>query len=343
MIKSVLHRLCSLSGVSGCEDEVGEYIVSELKGVAEVKIDNLGNIIAFKKGKQRSLRKVLFSAHMDEVGLIITKINDDGYLRFSTIGGIDTRVLISARVKVGKNKVNGIIGIKAVHLLSKEEKTTVPKLSSLYIDIGAKNKDDALKYINEGDIAEFDSDFVEFGDNYIKSKAIDDRFGCLALIELCKKELLYDTYFAFTVSEEIGLRGAFACAYEIKPEIVVVVEATTAVDLADIKGENKVCSLNCGAVIPFMDKQTIYDKKLFKFATELANEKQIKWQTKTKIAGGNDAGAFQRSLAGIRVLSVCVPCRYLHTPSCVINFYDCEHTEKLLFELIQKLGGESNV
>jgi endoglucanase len=343
MVKSILHKLCSLSGVSGNEAEIREYIFNEIRGFCDAKVDSLGNILAFKKGKEPAHRKVLFAAHMDEVGLIVTKINEEGYLKFDTVGGIDTRILLGKRVKVGKSKLSGVIGACPVHLLSKEERQKASEISNLYIDIGAKDKEDALIFVNEGDIAEFDSDFVEFGDELIKCKAIDDRLGCLFLMDLIKSELAFDTYFAFTVQEEVGLRGAFTAAYELKPDIVVVCEATTAADFGGLSGADMVCKLDEGAVISFMDSQTLYDRKLYAFATKTASETGIKWQTKTKIAGGNDAGAFQRSLAGIRVLAISVPCRYLHSPSCVISAKDCEETEKLIRLLCEKLGGEENV
>jgi putative aminopeptidase FrvX len=343
MVKSILHQLCSLSGVSGSENEIREYILNEIRGFCDAKVDSLGNILVFKKGKEPAHRKVLFAAHMDEVGLIVTKINEEGYLKFDTVGGIDARILLGKRVKVGKSKITGVIGACPIHLLNKEEREKASKISSLTIDIGALNKEDALKIVKEGDIATFDSDFVEFGEDFIKCKAIDDRLGCLFLMDLIKSELKFDTYFAFTAQEEVGLRGAFTAAYELKPDIVVVAEATTAADFGDITGADTVCKINEGAVISFMDSQTFYDKKLYSFAGKLAKETGIKWQTKTKIAGGNDAGAFQRSLAGIRVLAISVPCRYLHSPSCVISAKDCEETEKLIRILCEKLGGEENV
>lgn len=343
MVKSILHQLCSLSGVSGNENEIREYILNEIRGFCDAKVDNLGNILVFKKGNEPAHRKILFAAHMDEVGLIITKINEEGYLKFDSVGGIDTRILLGKRVKVGKSKMSGVIGVCPIHLLNKEEREKASDISSLTIDIGAINKNDALRFVQEGDIAEFDSDFVEFGEDFIKCKAIDDRLGCLFLMDLIKSELNFDTYFAFTVQEEVGLRGAFATAYELKPDIVIAVETTTAADFGSITGADTVCRLGEGAVISFMDSQTFYDKKLYSFAGKLASETGIKWQTKTKIAGGNDAGAFQRSLTGIRVLAISVPCRYLHSPSSVISAKDAEETEKLIKLLCEKLGGEENV
>ena len=343
MVKSVFHKLCSLIGVSGSEDEVREFILNEIRTFADIKTDTLGNIIVFKKGEQRAARRVMFTSHMDEVGLIITKINDEGYLKFATVGGIDARVLIGKRIKVGRNKIAGCIGICPVHLLTKEEKEKAPEMSALYIDIGALSREDALKYVQEGDIASFDSDFVEFGEGFIKCKAFDNRSGCALLIDMIKAPIKYDTYFSFNVQEEVGLRGALTATYEIKPDICVVVEATTAADFGSIKGAERVCFVNGGPVISFMDKQTLYDRKLYSFAVKMAEENNIKWQTKTDIVGGNDAGSVQRSLAGVRVLAVSLPCRYIHTPSCVANIKDFDETAKLLNLLCEKLGGESNV
>lgn len=331
----MLKNLCLLNGTSGDEDSVRNYIENEIKDYCQFKVDELGSIIAFKKGKKIPNKKVMFAAHMDEVGFIITYITNDGYLKFSPVGGIDPRVVIDRVVTV--NGVKGVIGAKAVHLLSADEKKSAPSFDDLFIDIGATDKTDALKYVSLGDYAYFDSDYIEFGNGFIKSKALDDRIGCALLIELIKSELDYDTYFCFNVQEEVGLRGSTCTSYQVQSDISVILESTTAADLCDVSGEKRCCVLGDGPVVSFMDGRTVYDKKLFDLAFEVAKENNIKIQTKTAIAGGNDAGAIQTSGKGSRVMVVSLPCRYIHSASSVVKNSDIEETRKLLKAILPKL------
>ncbi len=317
-----LKTLCSLNSASGRENEVRDYIIKEISPYVDYTIDALGNIIALKKGLSEAKNKVMISAHMDEVALIVTYIDESGFLKISTVGGIDNQVLSGKRVTINGNI--GVIGVKPIHLLKGKEKEAYPEISDLYIDIGAKSKEDALKYVSEGDIAYFLSDVVELGDNLLKAKAIDDRIGCAVLLNLIRSELKYDTYFVFTVQEEIGTRGATTASYTVAPDYAIVVEATTAADILGVDGDSKVCSLGEGAVISFMDRATVYDRELYKLAFKLGAEKEIKLQTKTKVAGGNDAGAIHKSRGGVKTIAVSVPCRYIHSPSCVINKADID-------------------
>lgn len=331
----MLKDLCLLNGTSGDEDLVRDYIINEIKDYCEFKVDDLGSIIAFKKGKKTPNKKVMFAAHMDEVGFIITYITDDGYLKFSPVGGVDPRVVIDRVVKI--NDIKGVIGAKAVHLLSTDEKKSAPSFDDLFIDIGATDKTEALKYVSLGDFAYFDSDYIEFGNGFIKSKALDDRIGCALLIELIKSELEYDTYFCFNVQEEVGLRGSTCTSYQVQSDVSVILESTTAADLCDVSGEKRCCVLGDGSVVSFMDGRTVYDKKLFDLAFEVAKENNIKIQTKTAIAGGNDAGAIQTSGKGSRVMAVSLPCRYIHSASSVVKNSDIEETRKLLKAILPKL------
>ena len=234
----------------------------------------------------------MISAHMDEVGMIITSVTSDGMLRFAPVGGIDSRVLIGRSVLVGE-KMYGVIGTKAVHLQSPEERKTAVKSDDLFIDIGAIDKEDALKHISLGESVCFDSPFVSFGNGFLKGKAIDDRFGCALMIRMIQSDLEYDTTFVFCVQEEVGLRGAKAAAYTVNPDFAIVCEATTAADVADVPDNKKVCKLGNGAVVSYMDHRTVYDKELYDLAFSTAQEHQIACQTKTMVAGGNDAGAIQ--------------------------------------------------
>ena len=331
----MLKKLCLLNGTSGDEKPVRDFIINEIKNYCQYSIDSLGSVIAFKKGKKAPKKKVMYCAHMDEVGLIITDIDDSGYLSFDAVGGIDPKVIADRVVSV--NSVNGVIGLKPIHQLTSEEKESMPAFKSMKIDIGANSREDALNFVHPGDYAYFVSDYCEFGDGFIKSKALDDRIGCMLLIELIKSDLEYDTWFCFNVQEEVGLRGALCTSYQVQSDIAVVLEATTAADLCGVTGGDRVCVLGEGAVVSFMDGRTIYDKELYSLAMKTAKENDIKAQTKTAIAGGNDSGAIQNSGKGSRVLAISLPCRYIHYASSVVKKSDIEETRKLINALMLKL------
>ncbi|MBR6392232.1 MAG: M42 family metallopeptidase [Eubacterium sp.] len=332
----MLKELCLLNGTSGDEGAVRNYIINEIKDYCEYSVDALGSVIAFKKGRKRPNKKVSFNAHMDEVGFIVTGITDEGYLRFATVGGIDRRVCIDRVVTVGSG-VKGVIADKAYHLLSDEERKKCPAVDKLLIDIGASSKEEAEKAVSLGDFVYFDSDYYEFGNGFIKSKALDDRIGCMLMIELIKSELEYDTYFCFNVQEEVGLRGSKCTSYSVQSDIAIILESTTAADLDGVSGADRVCVLGDGPVISFMDKRTIYDKELFSLGMTLAKKNGIPVQTKTAVAGGNDAGAIQSSGKGSRVMAVSVPSRYIHSASSVVKKSDIENTRKLINLLLTKI------
>ena len=334
----MIKELCALSGISGRENAVRDYIIEKIKDYAEYSIDPLGNLIVFKKGKNPAKNKVMLDAHMDEVGLIITAITSEGYLKFAKVGGIDSRVMLGRAVKVGSKAVNGVIGIKPVHLVDKGAEASVPKVDDLYLDIGAKSKEEAAKYVRLGDAAWFASDLVEFGDGFVKAKALDDRAGCAILIELIRSELEYDMWFSFSVQEEIGTRGAQTSAFTIDPDYAIVVETTTAADIAGVKDEKRVCICGEGGTVSFMDRSTLYNRELFDKAFEIAEKNSIKCQPKTMVAGGNDAGAIHKSRGGVKVLTVSVPCRYLHSPGCVIKYSDVEESFKLIRETAKEFA-----
>ena len=332
-------KLCTANGISGDENSVRELILSEITPFADdIKTDNLGNILVHKKGRQPAQKKLMLSAHMDEVGCMVTDITADGFLKFDEVGGIDRRVIFGKNVTVGRQNINGVVGLKPIHLTKGDEGAAIPEISEMYIDIGATSKDDALRYVNYGDSINFTSEFT-LTNSKIRSKAIDDRFGCLVLIELIKSELAYDMDFAFVVQEEVGLRGAKVAAYTINPEFAVVIETTTAADIPEIDGNKQVCSLGNGAVISFMDRRTIYDKEMVHLAFECAEKIGAKAQYKRAVAGGNDSGAIHLSRGGVRTLAVSLACRYLHSPNCVADKSDCEDILALVRELSQQIAG----
>lgn len=334
----MIKELCALPGISGRENVVRDYIIEKIKDYAEYSIDPLGNLLVFKKGKKEAKNKVMLDAHMDEVGLIVTAITSEGYLRFAKVGGVDTRVIIGRPVKVGDKAVSGVIGIKPVHLVEKSAEADIPKNDSLYIDIGAKSKEEAEELVRIGDAVCFDSDFVEFGNGFVKAKALDDRVGCAILIEMIRSELEYDAWFSFSTQEEIGTRGAQTAAYNIAPDYAIVVETTTAADISGVKDEKRVCICGKGGAVSFMDRRTIYSRELFDKAFEVAEKNGIVCQPKTLVAGGNDAGAIHKSRGGVKVLTVSVPCRYLHSPSCVIKYSDVEESLKLIRAMAEEFA-----
>lgn len=325
-----LKKMCCLNGISGDEKEVRDYILNEIKDYADLEIDNLGNIIAFKKGKSTPKNKLMISAHMDEVGMIVNYINSDGTLKVSPVGGVDPRVVFGRQVLVGDKKIVGVIGAKAVHNLSSDEREKAVTFDKMYIDIGCDSKEQAESIINLGDSVCFSSEFVEYGDGYVKAKAIDDRAGCAIMIEMIKQELEYDTYFTFVVQEEIGLRGSRCAAFSVEPDYAIVLESTTAADIPSASGADRVCELKKGPVVSFMDRSTIYNKELYNMAFDVAIDLKIPCQTKTRVAGGNDAGAIHISRGGVKTIAVSIPTRYLHSPSCVINKGDYFNTFKLV-------------
>lgn len=309
-----LKTLCCLDGPSGYEDAVRDYIGKRVAPVAdELFTDAVGNLYVFKKGRRAPEKKVMLAAHMDEVGVIVTGITDDGYLKFSFVGGVDRRVVLGKQVRFGA--VKGIIGLKAYHLVSDEEEKKVPKVSELYIDIGAADAEAAGRLVSPGDYGAFDSDALEFGDGMLKAKAIDDRVGCAAMIRLLESELPVDCWFVFTVQEEVGTRGAAVAAYRLEPELALVLEGTTAADLPNVEKSRQICSAGGGVVVPFMDGGTIYDRELYDRLTRLAEERKIPWQTKQYISGGTDASAIQRSRGGVQTAGLAVPVRYIHAPA----------------------------
>lgn len=331
-----LRALCSLDGVSGCEYPVREYILGVLSGIEGVScsVDALGNVIAAKRGASRAGQRLLLDAHMDEVGFYIRYITDDGLLKFAKVGGIDTRVFLGRTVLVGERRVPGAVGVKPKHLLKDDEEKNIPGEDELYIDIGTSTREEAQSLVSVGDPVVFDSDFIEFGEGFIKSRALDDRAGCAILLEILKSELPYDITAAFSVQEEVGLRGAGAAAFSVEPQLAVAVETTTAADLPGVENDSRACVLGGGAVLSFMDRATIYDRELFDTALRAASEMGISAQIKTLVAGGNNSGAIHRSRGGVRTLAVSLPCRYLHSPSCVIKLEDLYSTYNLLLTLI---------
>lgn len=320
-----LKRYCDILGPSGMEDAIREAIIEDIKDSgAEYETDPMGNLIVFKKGKNRRNKKVLFSAHTDEVGFMIKYIDEEGYLWFDAVGGIDRRVVSGKRIVFCESGINGVVASKAIHMQTLEERGKCEAISEMHIDIGASSREDAKKYITIGDCCTFEPNYEEFGNGLVRSKALDDRFGCAALVAMINSELEYDTYFAFNTCEEIGCDGAKEVSHRLRPDIVIALEATTAGDILGVPKSKCACSVGSGAVLSLMDRSTIYDKELVLLATEVAKEKNIKWQYKNVVAGGNEAGVYQRAATGARVLAISAPARYIHSASNVLSLSDMQ-------------------
>lgn len=318
-----LKTLCRLSGVSSREEQVRDYIRTQAQPWAdEIRTDALGNLVVTKKGAKSAPGYLMLAAHMDEVGLMIDRIHDDGTLGFQFVGGVNRQVVIGKKVFIGERRIPGVVGMKPIHLTTPKERREVPKTSKLYLDIGTESKEESSALVQLGDVAVFSDDIQLFGQGLLKAKAIDDRVGCAVLLDLLRQELPMDVTFVFTVQEEVGTRGAFGAAFSVKPKIALIVEGTTAADLPGLEGGDRVCAPGKGPVLPFMDRGTIYDRELFLLLRQLAEDNGIPWQTKQYIAGGTDGRTIQRSRSGVRVAGMAAAVRYLHAPSSVAAISD---------------------
>ena len=333
-----LKELTSLSGAPGFEDSVRDFVFDKIKNECdEIYCDSIGNLIAVNRCGKADAKKVMVCAHMDEVALIVTKITEDGFLKFDTLGGIDTSVLVSKKVLVGKNAMHGVIGAKAIHLQKKSEREKGLEIEELYIDIGAKNKKEAEKKVSIGDYAVFDSEYVEFGDGFIKAKALDDRLGCDILIDLAKKRFDYDLYLVFTAQEETGLRGAQIAVKRIKPDFALVLETTACADVFGSCEKDFSTVSGGGVVLSFADLRTYYSKKILKDVAEIAKKYNIPYQYKKTVSGGNDAGAIQTACGGVKVITMSVPTKYIHSPSSVIKKSDFLAMKTLTEKYLQEV------
>ncbi len=336
---ALLEKLCLATGVSGREEDVRALILEEVASCTDsCETDALGNLIVFKRGAKRPAKKLMLSAHMDEVGFIVTGATGEGLLRFATVGGIDEKVLCGKSVTVGDRKLPGVIGARPIHLLKSDEREKAVPVEELTIDIGAKDREEALAAVFPGDTVCFVPNFIRSG-KCILSKALDDRAGCAVLIELLRRELPFDMTFVFCVQEEIGLRGAKTAAYAVNPEAAIVVETTTAADVSGVEEEKEVCRVGSGAVVSFMDRSTIYDPVYYRLALEAGREAGVKTQLKQATAGGNDAGAIHVSRAGVRTAAVSLPCRYLHSATGLISAEDYDAVRETVWETARRIAG----
>ncbi len=326
----LLKELTELNGGSGDEGRVREFIKSKIEGaVASVEIDRIGNLIALKKGS-RSDFKIGILAHMDEVSFMITSINEDGTLSFRPVGGIDPRVVIGKRLVI--NDIRGVVGYKPIHL-QKEMKDKI-SFDELKIYAGFSKKDE-VKNVKVGDYAYFSTKYEESGD-FATSKAFDDRVGCSIMIDLITDSTpKFDTYFIFTVGEEIGLLGSSVVMEEIDLDAAIILEGTTAGDLPNVEKDRWATHLGDGPVFTFFHRGYVIDKRIFETLVETAEKHGIPYQMKRRTAGGTDAASIARTGRGAPAGVVSVPSRYIHSPVSVISLKDYENAFKLVKKLIE--------
>jgi endoglucanase len=333
----LLARLTEANGAPGQEGDVRDIIRAEVEPhVHEIKTDALGNLIAVKNPDAPGPR-VMLAAHMDEVALMIVGIESNGFLKFRPIGGVDPRVLVAKSVLVGAKKVPGVIGSKPIHLQKPPERERAFTMQELLIDIGAKSKEEAEGLVKLGEIAYFTTKYEEFGNGKVKAKALDDRVGCALAIRLLQEEVSFPLIAAFTVQEEVGLRGAGVAAYQVKPDLAIVLEGTTASDVPGTDEHKHATTVGAGPCITVMDRVSIPHPPLVRELFSLAEEEVIKVQVRRNTAGGTDAGQIQLSEEGVKVATIAVPCRYIHSPASVMSKEDFEGAYKLVKSYLKRL------
>jgi putative aminopeptidase FrvX len=338
----LLEKLSNARGVSGNETEVRALIIQSIRErVDEYRVDSMGNLIvlkrAFAPAKRRGTAKVMVAAHMDEVGLLIVHVENDGRLRFERVGGIDNRVLPSQVFFIGENKVPGVIGVKPIHKSSSADIEKAIKAEDLTLDIGAKSKDDALEAVKIGDYASFATEFTRIGEGLVRGKALDDRTGCALLVELLAADYPFDLYGVFTVQEEIGSRGARVVAYSVEPEVAFVLESTVCDDSPKEKDVSPTTRLGYGPALTVADRSLIADKRLVKLVTAAARENGLLLQIKQPLIGSTDAGRLHLTREGVPSVAVAVPTRYIHSPAAMLSLRDFDNTLLLMRKTLLKL------
>lgn len=305
--------------------------------VDEVRVDALGNVLAVKRGQGPQCMCVMLAAHMDEIGLMVVGHDSDGFLQVRAVGGVDPRLLPGKLLLVGPERIPGVIGVKPVHLLKDGEEEKPPKIEDLVVDVGAKGKDEAQKLAPLGTYAAFATQFRELGPT-VSGKAFDDRAGCAVLVELLRGEhFSFDLHAAFTVQEEVGLRGARVAAYAIQPDCAFALEGTIADDLPKDKDVSPTTELGKGPAITVMDRSFIADRRLVRLLTGTAEELGIPYQVKQPGIGGTDAGAIHLAREGVPSVTVAVPSRYIHSPVALLSLDDFNNTVRLMRESLSRL------
>jgi putative aminopeptidase FrvX len=341
-IIDTLQQLSNLPGISGDESKVRNTIKSIIhENVDTMRVDALGNLITYKKGTGEIQLRVMVSAHMDEVGLMVVDYNSDGTLHVETVGGIPARILPGLHVLVGKDQIPGVIGVKAIHRTDRDARETAPKIESIAVDIGASSSDEVKRLVQVGTSISFATQFQDLGSS-IYGKAFDDRAGCAILLSLLQDTPLpFDLFGVFTVQEEIGLRGAAVAAYSVQPDIAVVLEGTLADDYPkEDKDTSATSHLDAGPAITVKDRTYITPPRLLNHFIEIAERNTIKYQLKQPGISGTDAGSIHKSREGVPTITVAVPCRYIHSPVSLTRKSDISATRNLVDTAIRAFTPE---
>jgi putative aminopeptidase FrvX len=339
----VLEKLSNACGVAGREEEVRDLMKELLKpNVDEIREDKLGNVIGVKKGK-KDATTVMLAAHMDEIGLMVKNITKEGFLQFAKIGGIDDRILIAQKVLVhtDKRSITGIIGSKPPHILKEEEKKKVIEADDLFIDVGAKDKQDAQKMgVRVGDAVSFDIKFTRVGKDTVVGKAFDDRVGCAALIETMRKLSKVDCtiYVVGTIQEEVGLRGATTAAFQLYPDVGIALDVTVAGDVPGVKEVEAPAKMRAGPALTVADAGLITHPKVLRLFIDSAEENKIPYQLETGMRGTTDAAKIALTKEGVPSGVISIPTRYIHSPASMLSLKDVENAVKLAVATVKNVS-----
>lgn len=336
---NLLSEICETPGAPGFENRIRKVVLREIESlVDEFSIDNLGNVTAIKKGKDSS-KKVMLGAHMDEIGFIVTHIDDNGFVRFHTLGGFDPKTLTAQRVIIhGKKDLMGVMGSKPIHVMTPEERAKVPKTTDYFIDMGM-SKEEVEKYIEIGNPITRERKLIEMGD-CVNCKSIDNRVSVFILIEVLKqlKTVPYDVYAVFTVQEEVGIRGANVSALNINPDFGFGIDTTIAFDVPGAAAHEKVTELGKGTAIKIMDASTICDHRMVSFMKKTADAHTITWQPEILTAGGTDTAGIQRMTPGGSIAgAVSIPTRHIHQSIEMANKKDIKGSIDILVACLSEL------
>jgi putative aminopeptidase FrvX len=310
---SLLKEICEVAGAPGYEQRIREIVLREVTPlVDEVKVDNMGNVTAIKKGKED--KKVMIGAHMDEIGFIVTHIDENGFLRFHTLGGFDPKTLTAQRVIVhGKKDLIGVMGSKPIHVMTPEERTKPPKTTDFFIDLGL-SRDEVVELVSVGNPITRDRQLIEMG-NKVNCKSIDNRVSVFILIETLREmgDAPYDVYGVFTVQEEVGIRGANVSTLQHQPDFGFGLDTTIAYDVPGALEHEKITRLGEGTAIKIMDSSTICDYRMIDYMKKTADKHDIKWQPEVLTGGGTDTAGIQRMTPGGSIAgAVSIPTRHIH-------------------------------
>lgn len=342
---NLLKEICEIPGAPGFENPIRDLVIREIrKHVDEYRIDNMGNVVAIKKGlRNPEGKKVMVAAHMDEIGFLVSHIDDAGFIRFQTLGGFDPKTLTAQRVIIhGREEVIGVMGSKPIHVMKADERNKPPKIEEYFIDCGMP-KEEVEKLVEIGDPITRQRELIEMGE-CVNCKSIDNRVSVYILVEALRqiKAPAYDVYAVFTVQEEVGIRGANVASHSIDPDFGIALDTTIAYDLPGAQAHERITELGKGTAIKIMDAMTICDSRMVRFLKETARKHEIEWQPEILAAGGTDTAGVQRmgkngSIAG----AISIPTRHLHQVIEMAHKKDIISSINLLLHALEEIDTAS--